>query len=193
VATYPWRGGPLALELANTVFAQDGEPRDALTTKDELASWLDANATSFADHARAAASGQLERFRELRDAVRELLRSVIEATEPPAAAIQHVNELSAAAPRFPRLAWICDQLDVELVTTAPAGAEVLAIVARATIALLGGRDRERLRVCAAPGCVLFFLQKRRRRDWCSSACGNRGRVARHYRRHRSAAARVPGE
>jgi predicted RNA-binding Zn ribbon-like protein len=52
------------------------------------------------------------------------------------------------------------------------------------MALLAGPDASRIRACQAPGCVLFFLAERRRRDWCSPACGNRARVARHYRRQR---------
>lgn len=64
------------------------------------------------------------------------------------------------------------------------GTTALAEVARASIALLGSPDRERLRACGAPGCVLFFLKDHPRREWCSGACGNRVRAARHYRRQR---------
>jgi predicted RNA-binding Zn ribbon-like protein len=50
--------------------------------------------------------------------------------------------------------------------------------------LIGGLDRERLRRCDGPGCVLFFVATNPRRRWCSPAiCGNRVRVARHYDRH----------
>ncbi|MEU9839973.1 CGNR zinc finger domain-containing protein [Actinomadura sp. NPDC048032] len=41
--------------------------------------------------------------------------------------------------------------------------------------------------CEADDCVLLFLPAHPRRRWCSAArCGNRVRVARHYRRHRPA-------
>ena len=39
------------------------------------------------------------------------------------------------------------------------------------------------RATHAPGCVLYFVQDHPRREWCSTACGNRARVARHYDRH----------
>jgi hypothetical protein len=45
-------------------------------------------------------------------------------------------------------------------------------------------DSPRLRACQAPGCVLYFVKDHPRREWCSTACGNRARAARHYRRHR---------
>ena len=35
----------------------------------------------------------------------------------------------------------------------------------------------------APGCVLYFIKDHPRREWCSTACGNRARAARHYARH----------
>jgi len=63
-------------------------------------------------------------------------------------------------------------------------ASAAASVARASIELLASPDRERICICQAPGCVLFFLKEGRRRHWCSAACGNRARVARHYARHR---------
>ena len=65
------------------------------------------------------------------------------------------------------------------------GAVVLAELARAGVALLGGPDRQRLQVCHAPGCGLFFVKQHPRREWCSTACGNRARAARHYSRHYS--------
>jgi predicted RNA-binding Zn ribbon-like protein len=34
----------------------------------------------------------------------------------------------------------------------------------------------------APGCVLLYVSDHPRRQWCSNACGNRARQARHYRR-----------
>ncbi|HET6318113.1 MAG TPA: CGNR zinc finger domain-containing protein, partial [Chloroflexota bacterium] len=80
--------------------------------------------------------------------------------------------------------WADGVPHVTFVDAAGPDTAALAAVARATIALLGGPDRPRLRVCGRAGCVLFFLQERRRTEWCSAVCGNRARVARHYRRHK---------
>jgi len=55
-----------------------------------------------------------------------------------------------------------------------------AQIARDAIALLGGPLREDVRACHAPGCVQYFVKDHPRREWCSAACGNRARVARHY-------------
>lgn len=183
---YPQRGAPLPIELANTLFAQDGQLRDALATPDDLAEWLRTNASSFSERARAAATGQLGAFRALRDAIRLLLSAAADGHQPPQAAVRTLNRLSAQAPSCPRLEWL-DSVPRMVVETARADAEAVGIVTRAAIALLAGPEREHIGVCQAPGCVLFFLKQRRRRDWCSTSCGNRARVARHYRRHRGAA------
>ena len=60
----------------------------------------------------------------------------------------------------------------------------LAQVAGEAVGLLGGEDTVRLRACRAPGCVLYFIKAHPRREWCSVACGNRVRAARHYQRVR---------
>ena len=60
---------------------------------------------------------------------------------------------------------------------------VLGALAADTIDLLTGPTRTDLRACGAAGCVLVFVKQHPRRQWCSNACGNRTRQARHYRRH----------
>ena len=48
-------------------------------------------------------------------------------------------------------------------------------------------DPGRIRQCHADDCICCFVDtsKNGRRKWCSMArCGNRAKVAEHYRRHR---------
>jgi GNAT superfamily N-acetyltransferase len=61
-------------------------------------------------------------------------------------------------------------------------ARLLGALARSAIAVLSEPPRERLQICRAPSCGMFFLGARR---WCCAACGNRARAARHYRRTRA--------
>ncbi|MET9063820.1 CGNR zinc finger domain-containing protein [Streptosporangium sandarakinum] len=63
-------------------------------------------------------------------------------------------------------------------------ARARAALASAAIAFLAGPRRELLRACPAPRCVLYFVKEHARQEWCSVACGNRARAARHYRQHR---------
>src|SRR5919109_564196 len=60
-----------------------------------------------------------------------------------------------------------------------------AAVARSAIEL-ASRGEDRLSVCGAPSCGMLYLREHPRQVWCSKACGNRARVARHAARQRRA-------
>jgi len=181
---YPRLGLPLPLELVNTTFASAGQPRDALTTPEDLGAWLRANREHFGKLPTVATtSADLDRFRALRETLRRIVGAVAASSRPAATDIALVNRLSAAAPRYAHLAWLQRGPRMTLNETADATTSLLGGVARAAIELLTGSERERISRCQAPGCVLFFLREPRRRHWCSAACGNRARVARHYRRY----------
>jgi predicted RNA-binding Zn ribbon-like protein len=185
MADYPFRRAPLALELASTIFAVDGQVRDGLATPADLAAWLSVNDLH---DPRPVPASQLDSFRALRSAIRELFGAAVEGHPPAQSAVAVLNDLSAAAPQWVRLDWIDQTAPRTAVETAADPAAVaLATVARSCIELLSGPARERLSVCRAPGCVLFFLRQGGRREWCSAQCGNRARVARHYQRHRGPA------
>jgi predicted RNA-binding Zn ribbon-like protein len=181
---YPRRGLPLPLELVNTTFASAGQPCDALTTPEDLSAWLRANRDHFTRLPLvAASSADLDRFRALREALRSIFGAVAAGNRPSATDIALVNGLSAAAPGYAHLAWLQRGPRLTRMDTADATTSLLGAVARAAIELLAGPEWERISRCQAPGCVLFFLREPRRRHWCSAACGNRARVARHYSRH----------
>ena len=151
-------------ELINTLDVEDGE--------DELDSaWLEDNGLA----AAAVSERDLERTRELREALRDLLDH---HAENPTGAL---NELAAGAP----LTVAFD--DDGHAHLHPAGegfaaiaARVLAIVERAQ----ADGTWERMKACAADTCRwAFYDQSRNRsRQWCDMAvCGNRAK-ARNYRK-----------
>lgn len=186
-ATFPLLGEPLPVELVNTVYARRGVLLDGLTTPQDLTAWLAAHRGDFQLTVDLHAAGQhLDQVRALRDALRELVAAVVEGQPPADAAIAALNRLSRQAPTALQLDWPPDgQPSVAVQPASPdPGAVVLAELARAGIGLLGGPDRQRLRACRAPGCVRFYVKQHPRRQWCSTACGNRARAARHYHRHR---------
>jgi predicted RNA-binding Zn ribbon-like protein len=195
---FPLLGEPLAVDLLNTVIAAGGARRDLLTTTAALRAWVGAAADRLPPEVGAGLSARLDAgsdegvavlagVRALREALRALFAAVMGGTAPPAGAVAAVNAAAAGAPAFPQLEWAPPAAPrVRRGQTADRpGAALLAAVAASGIALLGGADRERLRRCDGPGCVLLFVATNPRRRWCSaSGCGNRVRVARHHRRHR---------
>jgi predicted RNA-binding Zn ribbon-like protein len=163
----------LALELAGTRLGE----RDLLGGPRELEAWLAER--NLRDPELAL---RLADFRRLRGAIRAALEATVEGRTPPADAVAAVNEASAASPVHRRLA--VEPVRIVSHGEGSSAARAFGAFARSAIELLGGPERERLRACPAPGCGRFFLATRSDRTWCSAACGNRVRVARHHARRR---------
>lgn len=199
----PVRDEPLPVELMNTVWADREGVYDALRDADGLARWLRAveprlpplptpPALPWQPSAPPFPEQAVDRFRELRDALRRLAAVATDDTRPAAAsavpdlpaAVAAVNRACAEAPAWSRLVW-SEGTPPARAEGAPASPEarVLSRIAEEAVELFTGPGGLDLRACRAPGCVLYFVRSHPRREWCSAGCGNRARVARHYRRH----------
>jgi predicted RNA-binding Zn ribbon-like protein len=179
---------PVPVRLMNTIWADRHGVHDALTTTENLHTWLTAVAP---EDRPAPKSADLSLFRTLRDALRRLAALVTDDTRPAAAsattdvnkAIADVNKAARQAPTWPQLDYEDGELVASEAGRATPGLRALSSIAKQSIELLTGEDRPRLRACYGPGCVLYFVKDHPRREWCSNACGNRARAARHYQRH----------
>jgi predicted RNA-binding Zn ribbon-like protein len=159
-----------ALSLANARLDSPGD----------LGAWLEADGPLEPEE-RDEVSLRLAEFVTLRASIRELLDASIVGGPFPAAAVERINEASARVPRVLRLAP-----DGTTETPLSAGPTrlLLARIAWSAIELLGNPDRSSRR-CGA--CGSYFEATRSDRLWCSNACGNRARVARHHARRRGPA------
>jgi predicted RNA-binding Zn ribbon-like protein len=164
-----------AVDLLNTIWADRSGVHDELADAESAGAWLGLRLSS----------ETAETLRGLRDAARVLAaartadpRPVAAGRHDVATAVDTLNRVSSLAPGWPVL------VDGRA-TTATEAAPVDRTVGRLAgevVALLGS-DTE-VRACLAPGCVLYFVKDHPRRAWCSTACGNRERAARHYARSR---------
>ncbi|HTU76002.1 MAG TPA: ABATE domain-containing protein [Trebonia sp.] len=199
-------GEPLPVELMNTVGIDRDSIHDALGDDDAVAAWLRAVAGRIGveagtgpgrldDAAVHLAAGTL---RELRDALRRLAAEATSDPRPPAtkpdltrpAAIATLNTLAKARPE---LVWPADGQPARAYRADGTGADLaVELIAHQGVELFAGPVRGRLRSCLAPNCLLFFVKDHPRREWCSPACGNRARVARHYQRHHPATSEGKG-
>ncbi len=170
----------LAVRFANTRYAVRGEPRDAIATATALRDWLVAH-----DLPGSPTRDDVAVFRDLRDCLRRLLRSVVTGSRPDPADVTTLNTFAASAPRWPELVTATTGLEVRERSSATWRDDALAAVARSAAEVVTAPRRDRLRACQGPGCVQFFEQTGRHRAWCSAGCGNRARVARHYARSRA--------
>jgi predicted RNA-binding Zn ribbon-like protein len=161
---------PLAIDLVNTEWIQDGERRDLLAEPGGVPIWLDA--AGHPDAPRDAAP-----LREARAAIRAAIADPADRA-PLNAVLAHgcVRErLGTAGPERVvevdderwRVPWLAARDLLDLLRTGP----------------------DRIRRCAGDRCVLHFYDASRggRRQWCSMAsCGNRAKARRHYERTRDA-------
>ena len=186
----PLDGEPLPIELVNTTFV-DGGVRgrvvDTLTTPSELDAWLARHREQFSADLRPVLAGvssdvrDLGDWLDLREAIRGYLTALAGGANPAqqdlvrmndaAVGAAHYIELQQADSLVARRRWhVADPLAIALGEVASTAAEYAR-----------PERRSRLRACQAPGCILFFEKTHPRREWCSPACGNRVRVARHAR------------
>jgi predicted RNA-binding Zn ribbon-like protein len=185
IYTGPVQNEPLAIELYNTLYAPGGDVVDGLATEASARAWLDA----LADRLPSQGKGRLPTRAELlqlRDPVHEALQATLEGDAPSRSSLEIINRISAKAPRSPMARWRPDTppvADVDLHGASRTEA-VLAAFAADAIDLLTGPRREAVRACGGSGCVLLFVKNHPRREYCSTACGNRARQARHYARTR---------
>jgi predicted RNA-binding Zn ribbon-like protein len=177
----PLLGEPLPIELANTTYAVRGRLREGLETPEHLAAWLrdmQLGAGEVTDDDLAAA-------RELRGAIRTIASASAHGDALDEKAVSILNRHAAGAPRWRELRTEPEPHPVPCARDRSVAA-ALSAVAEEAVELFGGPRRHELRACRGPGCVLFFIRDKPRREWCSPGCGNRARAARHYARTRQA-------
>jgi predicted RNA-binding Zn ribbon-like protein len=180
--------------------ADRGAIQDALGEDAGAAAWLRAVADRIGaeagtgpghlneDAVRPAAGA----LRELRDALRRLAAEATgdprpSATAPQLSRPEAIVRLNALATAWPELVWPADGHPSGAYRAPGTAADLaVALIAHQGVELFAGPGRDLLRPCLAPNCLLFFVKDHARREWCSPACGNRARVARHYHRHHSA-------
>ncbi|WP_084959957.1 CGNR zinc finger domain-containing protein [Thermoactinospora rubra] len=181
----PLTGEPLALDLVNTRPAA----ADLLATVEDLRDWLTLQAGRFPEAGELAAAeltaADLAAVHQVRDRTARLLDHARHGTRPPAEDLRALCQAQLAAPAVVEPFWTGTGVTAVRRRTGSPGARVAAWLAEAAAELLADPAVTRIRQCEAEDCVLLFLPAHPRRRWCSAArCGNRVRVARHYRRHK---------
>lgn len=155
----------------------DGRVEAALSVANGSAPWPDSRG--------ALDREALDELAETRTVVRRVLAAALAGAPLASADVAAVNTWAAAVPEFPQI----DRDGRVRVATRRLSPSAVArgAVARAVIELLGSHARARLATCRAPGCGRYHLRGRPDQVWCSPACGNRARVARHHARRRARA------
>ena len=183
---------PAPVRLMNTIWADTAGIHDDLNSPAALCDWL--TVVTVADQVALGDPGtdELAAARGLRDALRRLAAFCTDDPRAHARSAMHsleeaVDAVNTAVTLRPQavLAVRDGVLRREQRADSSPVRAALAELAYEAVELLTGPGATTLRACQAPGCVLYFVKTHPRRQWCSEACGNRARAARHYQRIRS--------
>ena len=179
---------PLPVRLINTRWGDRDGFHDSLETVAHLEQWTRQCGLDTPDH---LSRDDLHQARALRDAVRRLAAVALDDDRPgvafdlsPDDALGVLNGF--LRPIAPQLRHDPDGGFQHSWSSPDTGFKrVLVDLALESTELLEAGPG-RLGICHGPNCVLYFERVPARRGWCSEACGNRARVARHYQRHKNA-------
>ncbi|HEY3774089.1 MAG TPA: CGNR zinc finger domain-containing protein [Solirubrobacteraceae bacterium] len=177
-----------ALALVNTEIEPRGEKVDLLPDGRCLGEWMRVQGLR-SGRAAVIPDEDLDRMRRLRSAIRAVFTARAVRSRPPRPALTTINDAAGLVASTSRLRWNEDGPAEETVWSESAGATEVAfaeLAASAIRTLLGDRG-DRLRLCEAHGCSRMFIADHGRRRWCSRACGDRVRAARHHRKLSGAA------
>ena len=189
-------GNQPCLDFINTQLVVNERPLDLLATLSDLVAWLVQVRLLTDDEAKkierqwggqAKGTQTLEQARAFRVTLREMVERIASGRPVPQAAIEAINDLLRYRIGRPQLTRRKGKFEREFQAESQDANQLLGLLAEAASDLLCTCDLSLIKKCQNPACVLFFYDttKNHARHWCSmSLCGNRSKVAAHYRRHR---------
>jgi len=185
-----------SLDFVNTKVMQHGRPVELLEDFGGLVAWLvrsellpraDAEKALELWNERREGRRLYEEALELRSRLLEMAEALAHGRPVPGPSIEAIN----AAMRHPvgplEVRRTRDGFELRRRVELSEPAQLLGPIAQSAAELVCGPERKLVRRCENPACVLYFLDtsRNRSRRWCSmEGCGNRAKVAAHYRRQR---------
>ena len=195
-------GGTLALDLLNTWRFNADQPLDLLQSPEDLIIWLTAaGLPDGADCAELSSSPPnrrilLDEALWLRRDILLIVQSLVAGELPPPYTVDALNRILTESGTSFRLDSLTippegdqeERIEGQLVLNVHEHISsvlgVLQPIALSTARIVTEANPTRIRQCASSNCMYWFLDtsKSGRRRWCSmSRCGNRAKVAKHYR------------
>ncbi|MET0552022.1 MAG: CGNR zinc finger domain-containing protein [Vicinamibacteria bacterium] len=191
---FPFVGERLCLDFVNTEIVRDGVRVDLIGGFDDLLAWTAAARIAGGGQVRELAASwstpdttrafqHAQRFRKVLRAMAARLASGRSGV--PGTTLDAINEVLRA--RVGELAVVRTKAgyDTRFLAHWSGPEQLLVPVAESAASLLTSGNLALVRKCENPACILYFYDttKNHGRRWCSmSACGNRAKVAAHYRR-----------
>lgn len=192
---YLWIANHPALDFLNTELIQNGSRTDLLRDFPHLAEWLEhAGLLGEFNAAQVIARfGTRDRTKvwedaqQLRAAIRALVEQRAAGKRASQSALDVVNRHLQLDAGSVRLASTSAGIERRVERELRDASQLLQPLAQAAAELLCDCDPALIKPCANHACILYFYDtsKNHARRWCSmDLCGNRTKVAAHYRRNR---------
>ena len=189
-------GNQTCLDFINTQMIQHGHPVDLLEDFTSLMAWMVQARILDAGDAKEALrkwGGQregrrtFERARELRVTLRDMAGRLVAGRAVPPSALDAINGLLRHRLGYAQLTRTRDGFERRFHVETGEAIHLLAPIAESASDLLAHCERALIKRCKNKACILYFYDttKNHARHWCSmSICGNKIKVAEHYRRKR---------
>ncbi len=189
-------GNNLSLDFINTEYAENGEPKDALSSYEDLLAWAVAanlleakqRTTLLRESADLKAAGEVfSKALKFRSELRAMVEGLERGEKVNRQTLSAINELLSFQIGFTELVPTGDGFRKRFRTNFREPTGLLTPIAEAAADLLCYGNPVYLKKCENPDCVLHFYDtsKNHKRRWCSmNACGNRAKAAAFYQRQR---------
>ncbi|GAA2868938.1 CGNR zinc finger domain-containing protein [Pseudonocardia halophobica] len=175
-------GAVLATSFTGTLSERRGEAVERIPTPSRLIDWL----AVYGLVVESCTDVQLDRARELREAIHAAATAAATQDPLPASAVQIINDRSAQG-HATAILTPGGERRWQLGSTS--GLEdALGVIAADAISIISGERDGRLALCASPTCraAFFDTSRSRTRRWCEmNTCGNRQKKARFRASHRN--------
>ena len=173
-------GGHTIVDLANTAY--DGT--ESFHTFGNVVAWLKRSGLEqrrIPGRSPKDESAALIGVRRLRESARAILEAALSNERAPRQAVEHIN--AALSGGVPSLLKSGERYVLDVTSDLARPQDVLIPIARALASFLTDADPTRVKRCPSCSMYIYDASKNRTRSWCSmKACGNRAKVAAHYRR-----------
>jgi predicted RNA-binding Zn ribbon-like protein len=186
-------GNHPCLDFINTELMINGQASDLLPSFQDLLGWLvqagllaEAQAKQIERRGGSQAVETLRQAKVFRATMRDMVARLADDGVPQTA-LAAINHLLHHRVGYPQISRRGETFEQKYEAGSENVNQVLGLLAEAASDLLCNCDLLLVKKCQNPACVLFFYDttKNHARHWCSmSLCGNRSKVAAHYRRQR---------
>lgn len=184
-------------DFVNTQMIVRGKPTDLLETFEDLVQWLvqvkmlDARAgeTAITSWEVAVRERCFDEAITFRRTLRTMVEHIVAGRLIPGATVAAINRLLAQCHGYSQLGYVNGQFERRFHSDVAQASRLLTSLADDVSDLLCSGDLPLVKKCQNRACILYFYDttKNHARNWCSmQLCGNRMKVAAHYRRERQA-------